>query len=706
MNEILLRRKNKILLCNGTGSAVQPNEQYIATISKNIEYLGYTFSKELFEVLRTYSDAELCAFYEELVPLLKKQVGADVIYNPMYLYFPKSVMEADYAVLYVNAMVHYWSYGTLYPCQEKNARLPLFEESKVKVLRLGTQEDLYDIFYDLCTSKTSISNADKEDIQWIFKNMRVQFPEEIPLKENVALIGKLYLENYPLAAAKDIQRFFKTATDVLRLITAMSNGDISLAENTRFRSFKRRERRLIMELLQNCGDIEEDMQRYRNRWVRAGERIHPGEYSSEQFGKVITAFHKLRNNIKIETFAGQVDKAVGEKNYQKAIELLKTRPGEFARRLDYMLRISDDKEAVLNAFEETAEFVATPLLLQVREHFAYRTENLRIRVFYPKGEMAKCYSIANNLPPIEKQFSDRAANICEAALVDIYSRKEPLGKVYLSEEFQRYKVPFGQRSAGKALKTVARGSRIPLPGNAKAVRSFIWWTNTDDERFKEGIVDLDLSAAIFDSNWNYMEHISYTNLRSHKYNSCHSGDIVNGGPVDGNGVSEFLDIDIGSVVKYGARYVVYQVYCYSGHIFSELPHAMFGWMNRQNVNSGEIYEPKTVEQKMALVSPSRISIPVVFDCVNREFIWCDMNLTIIASHEEYGGNNVESNLYGVAAACYNVINKPTPNLYDLVMLHIKGRGERTFSKEEADVVFDVEEGITPFDTEVFLSQYL
>lgn len=247
MNEILLRRKNKVVL--ERGNVTEPNNQYIITIMKNVEALGYTFSKELFETLQTQTKEDLQKFYLELIPMLKKLVGADVVYKPMYPNFPESVMEADYIDLFINAIVHYWSGGTLYPYEEKNERLPLFEETKVRVIDLGTKEDLYDIFKNLCQSKTSISQTDKEDLEWIFKNMQVEFPDEIPLKENAALIGKLYLENYPLATAKDIQKFFKTATDVLRLITAMSDGDISLATNTKFRSFKRKERRLLLSLI-------------------------------------------------------------------------------------------------------------------------------------------------------------------------------------------------------------------------------------------------------------------------------------------------------------------------------------------------------------------------------------------------------------------------------------------------------------------------
>ena len=704
MNEILLRRKNKVILEKGI--EVEPNNQYIVTIMKNMESLGYTFSKNLFEILQTQTKEDLQKFYLELIPMLKHMVGADVVYKPMYPNFPESVMEADYIDLFINAIIHYWSGGTLYPNEEENERLPLFEETKVKVIDLGTKEDMYDIFNNLCQSKTSISQTDKEDLEWIFNNMNVKFPDEIPLKENAALIGKIYLENYPLAKAKDIQKFFKTATDVLRLITAMSDGDISLATNTKFKSFKRKDRRLLLELLQNCGAIEEDMLRYKNRWIRIGERLHPCEYDLEEFDKVITAFDKLRNGIKIETFNGKVTKAIETEDFKLALKLLKKRPGELARKLDYLLRNATDKNAVINTFKDVVGEVSTPALLQVKEHFAHRGDKLESRVFFPKGNLARCHCIENTLSDIDEKYCNAIVKICENALIENYKGKDFLGNVYLSEEFKNYIVPFSQRSASKALKTIVKGSRLKIEDNTKALRALVWWTNMDNYDSWGSRVDLDLSAAIFDENWNYMEHISYTNLRSNKYTACHSGDITNGGDINGDGVTEFLDVDIDSVVKYGARYIVYQVYNYTGQKFSNMPHAMFGWMSREDVSSGEIYEPKTVEQKMDLASQSTVCIPVIFDCVTREIIWCDMNLSLSGCHSSYGGNNVESNLSGVAATCYSMVNMSKPNLYDLIELHIRARGLRVDNKEDADIIFDVNDGITPFDIDVFCGEYI
>lgn len=727
MNEILLRRKNKVIL--GTGTARVANDRCITAIMKNIEELGYTFSREVFDVLRTYSVNELTEFYLELKAALMKLVGANVVYMPMYADFPKGVMDAHFSELYINAMVHYWSDGILYPKNHRkrvNDRLPLFDETKVKVLQLGSEADVRQIFDNICMSRTSISKTDREDIAYLFETENMKLPDNIPHKENAAYIAALYLQKNPMASVSELRKYIKTATDVLRLVTAMGDGDVSLAENTRYRSFSRRQRRMIMELLSGCPNIEEDMLRYKERWIRIGERIHPSEFDCSrytlEYDRAINAFDKLRNNRKIETFAGKVEVDLAYGEYESALAELVKRPGELARRLDQLLR-ETYKEPVIRNFASVAEKVSTPVLLQVREHFLHRSEQADVRVFFPKGSLAKCHSEKNDLPDIDERYCQKVVQICENALVKIYGQREPIGKVYLSEDYRNYVVPFSQRSASKALKTIVRGSRLSMSSQTNAVRAFIWWTNMDKcdfESYDSGRIDIDLSAAIFDENWNYMEHVSYTNLKSEKYKACHSGDIVNGGPVDGDGVSEFLDVDVDSVVRYGARYVVYQVYSFTGQNYAEMPHAMFGWMERADVNSGEIYEPKTVEQKLDLTAGSTVCIPVIFDCVKREFIWCDMNLSLSGVHTNTGGNNLESNLSGVAAVCYSMVNMKKPDLYDLIALNVMGRGVLVDNRGDADIVFDtalylnndtVENErdkmvITPYDTELFMSEYL
>lgn len=51
-----------------------------------------------------------------------------------------------------------------------------------------------------------------------------------------------------------------------------------------------------------------------------------------------------------------------------------------------------------------------------------------------------------------------------------------------------------------------------------------------------------------------------------------------------------------------------------------------------------------------------------------------MNMSLSGIHANIGGNNLESNLSGVAAVCYSMVNVKKPDLYDLIALNVMGRG--------------------------------
>lgn len=691
-NKILLRRKNLLIVepINADYEQTKNEQALVVTMMKNVQSLGFTFSKELFEALSHMNRDELKVFYSDLIPALKELVGADVEYNPMYPNFPTQVAEMDGIELFINAIVHYWSFGTLMPEYEKDERLPLIDVNKMALLSTGNHEDLMEIFKNLVASKTSLSAQDKEDVTTIIKDCADYanyLPDEIPLKENVALIGKLIIEEAPVKSASAISKYFRTATDVLRLVTALSDGDISLAGKTKYRNLKRRERRMILDLLANCGNITEDLFRYQYEWIRVAEILHPFEYNYPRYKNVNKAFDTLRNDKKPLMFGGKVQAAILRKDMKAAAELLKSRPGEFARQLDKVLRDSDNPAYILECFKSVAVEISAPVLLQVRQHFIGRMAETPnpVRVFFPKGNLAKAMSIKNELPAIDKTICQNVAKACRDALIEQYKSKESLGKVYVDEEFKNYLVPFSQRSASSTNKSVVRGSQLPIKSDATAVRAFIWWTNTSKGNgWDAGRVDIDLSAAIYDSDWNYVEHVSYTRLRSGKMKAFHSGDITNGGSLNGKGVAEFIDVDIDAVAENG-RYIVYQVYNYTGQHYSSLENCRFGWMEREDVQSGEIFEPTTVNMVMDVNAEGVTAIPVIFDCVERKFIWCDMNLGIERSH--HGGINLESNISGVTATCYAMTHLNKPNIYDLAMLNAMARGTVVTDRNEADIIF-------------------
>lgn len=712
---IILRRKNRVfindddMLKSLSAAAGEKNKQIVATMNKNIEVFGYTMSEALFDKLVHMKAKNREVVYDTLVNGLKELTGADKVYNPMYPNFPESVMEKDDFELYFNAIVHYWSFGILLPYEDKKERAPLFNTAKVKVLEAGSFDGLNDIFNNLCASKTSLSKNDVDDMIFILNSAKVTLPDEIPFKENTACICRLLVDTGVDTDGSLCRKYIKTATDVLRLVTAMSDGDVSLAENTKFRNLKRSERRIIMNLLAGCGNASEDMNRYAGRWIRVGEKLHPGEFAkNERYTKIVQAFGVIRNDGKIQSFGGKVDAAIASGDVTTVVSLLKKRPGEFARRIDFLLRTFDkdaDRKTVIMGFASVAKDVSSTVLLQVREHFINKLNgNDDMRVFFPKGNLARSYYVKNNkTEAIPEDTIKMVIAVCENALVNIYGNREFLGKVYIDEVLKDYTVPFSLRSAGKTMTAVSRGSRIAIDDSAKIIRPFIWWTNTKDD-----IIDVDLSVAVFADDWNCLEHVSYSNLKSSRFGICHSGDITNGGPVDGEGVAEFIDLDIDKALSAGARYAVFNVYNFSNECFSKMDHAAFGFMTRSDMKSGEIFEPSTVKQRIDLASATTTCIPVIFDLKERVFIWCDMALTADHVRAGYGGINVESNLPSVVVTCKAMVDVKKPNLYDLFIFNAKARGIITDNPDEADIRFGLDDNcdVKPSDIDVIVGKYL
>lgn len=78
--------------------------------------------------------------------------------------------------------------------------------------------------------------------------------------------------------------------------------------------------------------------------------IHPFEYR-KRFPKAVEAFDTIWNKEKIVTFHSKVELQLLQRN----VRGLKTRPGELARRLDYLLRIAEEPSHVINTFAEVAD---------------------------------------------------------------------------------------------------------------------------------------------------------------------------------------------------------------------------------------------------------------------------------------------------------------------------------------------------------------
>ncbi len=686
-NTIYLRCKNKVFIEKGTEELPL---NYVGSILKNIESLGFTFSEDLIKRLQTVSLDQLTIFYRQTVKDLHEMVGDDSKYKPMYPNFPQQVMDMTEVRLYVNAIIHYLT--NRLPNYEKEERIPLLDNPNLKIIELGSVEDFENIFTRIASANTSISATDKEDLKWFIENycddiFRLM-PEEIPIKENIAYIGNLLITNTE-ESEEFLAKHINTATDVLRFAVAMSEGDVSLALYTRFRNFKRYERRTLLGLLERSGKITEDMLRWKKRWIRLGERLHPGEYS-KKYPNAFKAFDVLRNNRPFATFNSKIESALEEKDVDKITEMLETRAGEYTRRLDNLLRLDKSKQdETLKTFKGLAGDVSTPILLQVLKHFKHRNDEKDMRIFFPKGEVGKIAAVENNLPELSEKICLKVISICKDTLIKRFSKLEPLGRCYLDKDLKNYLVPFSQRSASKTLRTIVRGSRLPLP-DAKVIRFFLWWKNGNYR------TDIDLSAALYDENYQYKDIVSYYNLKN--YDGHHSGDIVDAP----EGAAEYIDVDIEKAIEMGVRYIVMSLNSYTNQPYCDLPECFAGWMTRTHANSGEIFEPKTVQNKIDVASNTKICLPLIADLAGKQIIWTDIAL----KNNPMWQNNVDANLRGVSLMTKAMIELEKTSLHELFSLHINARGNEVKNMDKAETIFSIEKGVTPFDIDVIASEFM
>jgi hypothetical protein len=699
LNKIYLRRKQKIIL--PAGQTTLPVDQ-LATFLANIESLGYTCSPPLIERLQTLDTATFQSRAEFILQTLREMVGADVEYKPMYPNFPQQVMEAEEAELFVNAMLHYlgdWIDRRIIPVYEKEARSPL-GSVKLRVIDLGSAAELLSIGRNLIQSNTALSAADKTDVAAFVadyaNNIDVLLPDHIPQKETLAFVSAQLLQNAVADAAQRLTTYCRTATDVLRVATALSDGDVSLSANSRFRSFKRSERRLLLTLLEACGDPTEDMLRHKKRWIRLGERLHPAEYQT-RFPRSAEAFNVLRNDKPFATFNSKVEALLSAKRSLDAVILLQNRPGELARRLDHLLRTAINPTFIVEEFATVADNVATPVLLQLWKHFQARNEPNNLRIFFPKGNVGKAQAIANELPPLSAEICAAVMEVAERALIGRFAQLPALETCYLDPQLHNFPIPFSQRSASKALKTLPRASRLPL-GTRDTLRFFLYWHEGMVNGTHTGRVDIDLSAIFYDFKWNYLTHVSYTNLRSPEYNVVHSGDITSAP----EGAAEFIDMHLHDLITKNVGYVVMSLFAFTKQPFCDLPACYVGWMTRNRPQSGEIFEPSSVANKIDLAANTTICIPVVLDLVEEQLIWTDLALT----QEPIFYNNLESNLGGLSLLGYAMTTLNKPTLHDLFSLHITARGKPVMNADAAQTVFSFDQGITPFDGEVITAEFL
>lgn len=730
-NKAILNRKQALALVARDPSEL--NNHLVLAIMAEIAQFGYTLDKPLIDVMSTLTKIELKIVKELLVSELAVMVGANVRYVPLFKSFPNDIPDttelmfkkivgylqnifkinpANYVVLScghtVSTTAHNLdNYSGCPICEAQLPELMDHDDSykpsepvkQFKIIKLVDESVIFDVYKNLLTAKTSISNADKALIVTLTKHfgddILQHLPEKIDQKETVAFVTEQLL-TYTTSSKEAVAKYFKTATDVLRLAVQFSGGDISLAANTKFK-LSQGKRKFIMFLLDKVYQPEVDMLRYREQWVKLGQTLHVGSFKNK-FPNAFNAFDMIRNHASdIETFNGKVEELLSiathteknEKEVEALVALLETRAGDFARRLDHVLRIAQKPAVVLKAFKKVAPSVQTAMLLNLAKHAQSRTQKSEFRAFAPKGKITKIKLFEGDEREVLKPMTVNALlAIINDELKSRFSKLEALGNVYINPELMKVLVPYSQRSASTSLVNIPRGSRLKVDPASPFIRLFTYW---------KAPVDIDLGAVLLDEKFRTLDTISYYNLSSYG-RSVHSGDIRNGS----HGAVEFIDLDVKAFKAKKARYVAVYITSYTGEQFSTME-CFAGFMERTQPD-GKQFDATTVRQKFNITSEATNCVPMLFDLETSELVWLDLVTQQAGIYANYH-NSQNVTLDAIKSGLSLIDTRAT--MFELLDAHAKARSTVVHYEKvegvEYDTVFDIE---ILKDLDVVMSKYL
>ncbi|GHE42409.1 hypothetical protein GCM10018771_23600 [Streptomyces cellulosae] len=623
--------------------------------------VGFKLSAELLERLSGLSEAAVVHTARRTLRAVSEMVGDHVRHNAYFIDFPANVPDteefwtecvrkalADDAargsvltqlsrgVLNLLTLPTYGRYQHTYE-QLLAAQDELIASAgdRVTVLHLGRNldDELTDLYLALAGSTTPLGEEHLDDLRTLARHCALgPQPESIPVRENRAVVNEARL-----MAGADL--LLDTVTDVLRLACALSGGDVTLQEPTRFRSLPRPVRRALLAGLDavvaaNAAKLA-DVHAHREPFKRLGERLHPHEYP--RWPHAAEVFAVARGEKEARSFDSRLERLLDAYDVPGAVRLLEAAPGKLFRALDLLLRIASGQEegdAVVDAAVRVAPRVSGRVVLSVREHFHNRERQTgEPRIFV--NRRGRGWAAPDARRPVPAADRDRLVAALDA---EMRRRLPAPGRLLVDPDVLDVALPLSGKAAGAGLGVLPRGSVSAVDG--ERLRFFVYWKEAARR------TDYDLSALLLRADYTSDSWLSYTSLKT--VAGVHSGDVTEAP----NGASEFIELSLDRV---RGTFIVPQVNIFAGEGFDEVEESFFGFMLRDGQQKGRPFEPRTVRMKSDLRGGGRVALPLVFrreDDGRWRAKWLHLYLRGISS-----ANRVEENQVSVSKVVRAVVER-------------------------------------------------
>lgn len=622
--------------------------------SQSQSILGATLNAEIGQLgFRIKNYQEIDAISSEslarILPTLKQIRGDNVNYVPLFTNFPDEIPQQwlyltkrvlSHFNLYTFDELEKQSFGADPTNQRQSLQLyeqalakqkERIEDSHIEWIELTAlplervKLRLVEWVLALIYSQTPVQETLWEDIFYCLNELSIPFDfDQVVIKETkVRLIARFWLESNSLAG-------LKTPTDLLRLLAYEKGQDISLAESISLKGLKysKPQRRAILNFLEHCSNLEEDLLRYQGLWKKILAGLHPGDYQ-DKFPQVIKAYDRLIKE-KIISFESRVELAEGDRK----LILLAHRPSMLIRKLSSLIGEVKIDSLIATLSGLDPETLPLPLLMQAFFALNYKGKRL---VVNKKGT---AYNI--DKPPLSKfnarqRLLNNLIEDCEDSRIERDKREIPplirINKVldaFILHQLQNQEyfdtklwidprlfsvvLPLQARKQSEGLLNLARGSRIKL-GKQQVLRSFVYWKQQEQR------TDYDLALIKLDENFEYRGRVSWSSY-SDEGNIFFSGDVQSAEL----GACEFIDLKLDKVNQ-DNPYLAMAILVYTGENFGQVTACYSGWMMRDNLaNDVTTFDAKTVQNKVTVQTATRSTFwtPFIIDTRKRELIYVDL----------------------------------------------------------------------------------
>ena len=706
------------------------NHRTLQTI-KQLNEFGYTLNEEALRTVNAYSPAQLLDF----LGLIKEILGVTSNWAPLVKGWDEATGEtmADHLVTWIaNIFGESAGFkGTRLPCghliPEGTFNLeryngcpfcgtPFVTSDKVftgqgsikKELRVLTDNDMKQMLRDLMESPVALDATQVDSLRILLQNYPFPKGVEIKIKETAIILIDILMERGDEANA---QQFVASPTDIMRFLWYRKTGRLQLLEpktlahiaeknNTNWHSqldrskhaksaqkealklyYNRHWCRLMAKWMNEMDmpveKICEQMHPKREMWVRFIRALRLTEYAKKEGFAKLKSILDMFYNETYPVWQGEVDVAKRQDDAERTLELLKQRPGVFARNLfSAMLHFGPEKplEAFRALLPKLPARLVMTLGMYAENYFFNPSRTVTVLSGFKKqvdsNKLIQLYSKAD-IEAMAKSVN----TLYNDYMRQRFAQQTPEAKsVYIAPELYQIPIAIGDRSATiQDTSCALQGMTFPVEGDK--VRIFMQW----GKGLHAQNLDMDLSCHIAYDNDD--DVCSYYNLSPR--GARHSGDIQH--IPEMVGAAEYIELDLPTLEKHQARFVTFTCNAYSSGGIS--PNLMLGWMSSAypmtvSNETGVAYDPSCV-QHLVKISSDNLSKGLVFgflDVVRREIIWVEV---------PYDGQTIRS-LNGEGVRTYLRKLQAKTKIGDILKLKAEVQGINIVaSPEQAEVVYDI-----------------